>query len=220
MFHAGHPLTRSRVSTFDEAIALAATFTDVVLGTLQAASLAFATNGDAGLVPLIGSVIGQEGEQEGWYRIVQGKRPSSSPFLTASAGPFAFTALQSFIVPGSCPNANTIDIPILKPMSITTMNLQPVNQTLQFEVAGSANLKGMYVAYISGQNVAVVEPIMDVKSAGGMTTFSAYFPFQDGASMFSNGLTIAAVTMGSGPFVDASAVAGAAVYGPGLIEIG
>jgi hypothetical protein len=151
---------------------------------------------------------------------VQGKRPSSSPFLTASAGQFAFTALQSFVIPGSCPNANTIDIPILQPLAITTMNLQPVNQTLDFEVSGSPSLKGMYVAYISGQNVAVVEPITDVKSANGMTTFSAYFPFQGGSAMFSDGLTIAAVTTGDGPFVDASAVAAAAVYGPGLIEIG
>ena len=78
----------------------------------------------------------------------------------------------------------------------------------------------MYVAYISGQNVAVVGPIIDVKSANGMTTFSAYFPFQDGSAMFSDGLTIAVVTMGDGPFVDASAVAAVAVYGPGLIEIG
>lgn len=105
-------------------------------------------------------------------------------------------------------------------MTVTITNPQPVNQTLTFEVAGSPSLKSMYVAYISGQNVAVVEPLMDVKSAGGMTTFSAYFPFQDGSAMFSNGLTIAAVTTGSGPFVDASAVAAAAVYGPGLIEIG
>lgn len=100
------------------------------------------------------------------------------------------------------------------------MNPQPVNQTLSFEVAGSVSLQGMYVAYISGQNVAVVEPITDVKREGGMTTFSAYFPFQGGATMFSDGLTIAAVTVGSGPFADAGAVAGAAVYGPGLIEIG
>jgi hypothetical protein len=168
-------------------------------------------------VPLVASIIGQEGEQEGWYRIVQSKRPSSSPFLTASAGPFAFTALQSFVIPGSCPNINTIDIPTLKPLTVTTANPKPVNQTLGFEVAGKANLEGLYVAYISGQNVAVVEPIMNVNSNKGLTTFSASFPFQDG---FSNGLTIAAVVMGMGPFDNATAVAGAAVYGPGLIEIG
>jgi hypothetical protein len=205
------------VTTFDEAIALAATFTDVVLGTLQGASSSFATNNDTALVPLVASIIGQEGEQEGWYRILQSKRPSSSPFLTASAGPFAFTALQSFVIPGSCPNINTIDIPTLKPLTVTTANPKPVNQALEFEVAGEASLKGLFVAYISGQNVAVVEPIFNVRSSKGMTTFSASFPFRDG---FSNGLTIAAVVEGMGPFDNATAVAGAAIYGPGLIEIG
>lgn len=208
------------MTTFDEAIALAATFTDLVLGTLQSAAYAFATNNDTALVPLVASIIGQEGEQEGWYRIAQSKRPSSSPFLTASAGPFAFTALQSFVIPGSCPNIGTIDIPTLKPLTITTPSPKAVNQTLAFEVAGTASLSGMSVAYISGQNIAVVEPITNVKTVKGMTTFSAMFPFQDGSASFSNGLTIAAVVMGMGPFDNATAVAGASVYGPGLIEIG
>ena len=47
------------VDNFDDAINLARTFTDVVLGTLQDAQSAFATDGDAELVPLIGSVIGE-----------------------------------------------------------------------------------------------------------------------------------------------------------------
>ena len=42
------------VDTFDDAIRLASTFTDVVLGTLQDAQNTFATDGDAALVPLIG----------------------------------------------------------------------------------------------------------------------------------------------------------------------
>jgi hypothetical protein len=191
------------------------------MGTLQAASYAFATNNDTALVPLVASIIGQEGEQTGFYRIVQNKRPSSSPFLTASAGPFAFTALQQFVSPGSCPNIDTIsaDIPTLQGLTVTTAKPTATNSTLDFQIAGMPNLTNMYVAYISGQNVAVVEPIMGVKTANNMTTFSAMFPFQDGSAMFSDGLTIAAVTKGNGPFANATAVAGAAVYGPGLIEI-
>jgi len=42
------------VDNFDDAIRLASTFTDVVLGTLQDAQINFATDGDAELVPLIG----------------------------------------------------------------------------------------------------------------------------------------------------------------------
>ena len=48
---------------FDSAIDFARTFTDVVLGTLQDAQNGLAVNGDDELVALIGSVIGQEGEQ-------------------------------------------------------------------------------------------------------------------------------------------------------------
>ena len=47
------------VDNFDDAINLARTFTDVVLGTLQDAQNAFATDGDSELVSLIGSVIGE-----------------------------------------------------------------------------------------------------------------------------------------------------------------
>ena len=209
------------VTSVNEALALAGTFTDLVLGTLQSASYAFASNNDTALVPLVASIIGQEGEQEGWYRLAQGKKPSASPFLTASAGPFAFTALQSFVIPGSCPNINLIsaDIPTLQPLTITTAMPQAKNSTLDFQIMGSSKLSGMYIAYISGQTVPVVEPIKNVKTANNMTTFSAAFPFQSATGYFSNGLTIAAVVMGMGPFANVSAVADAAVYGPGLIEI-
>ena len=209
------------VDNVNDALALAGTFTDLVLGTLQSASYAFATNGDAALVPLVASIVGQEGEQEGWFRIAQGKTPSSSPFLTASAGQFAFTALQSFIVPGSCPNINLIsaDIPTLQGLTVTTAMPQAKNSTLDFSVMGTTKLSGMSVAYVSGQTVPTVVPIMNVTSANNMTTFSASFPFQNPSNYFSNGLTIASVVMGSGPFANVSAVAAAAVYGPGLIEI-
>ena len=50
-------------SDFDTAINFARTFTDVVLGTLQDAQNGLAVNGDDALVALLGSVIGQEGEQ-------------------------------------------------------------------------------------------------------------------------------------------------------------
>ena len=193
-----------------------------MLGTLQAASYASATNGDTALVLLVASIVGQQGEQEGWYRIVQGKRPSASPFLTASAGPFTFTALRSFVVPGSCPNSISTDITTLQPLTVTTPRPAPVNGTLAFAVVGAPSLDGLYVAYVSGQNVAVVEPITDVEAvaAKNVTTFKALFSFQTGAAMFSAGLTIGAVTVGKGPFANASAVADNAVYGPGLIEIG
>lgn len=56
-----------------DALNLAATFTDVVLGTLQDIQLHIAqNNADDGpaVVPIIGSVIGDEGEQTGFFRNV------------------------------------------------------------------------------------------------------------------------------------------------------
>ena len=95
------------MSDFNSSIKLAATFTSLVLGTLQDVIEIFAERGDVPLTVGVASVVGQEGEQEGWYRLLQGKVPSELPFLTTSTREFAFNALnQNFIVPGSCPNIN------------------------------------------------------------------------------------------------------------------
>ena len=49
-------------TNFTESIAIAETFTAVVLGALQGAAYNFAVDAKArALVPLIGSIIGQEG---------------------------------------------------------------------------------------------------------------------------------------------------------------
>jgi len=60
-------------TTFDDAIAVAGTFTDLVLGTLQDVQLQAAIHGDLPIVPAVGSVIGNEGEQEGFFRLLQHK---------------------------------------------------------------------------------------------------------------------------------------------------
>jgi hypothetical protein len=105
-------------TNFEDAIALAKTFTDVVLGTLQDVINIFAVNGDQGLPGAIGSVIGQEGEQNGFYRILQNQNliPSALPFMTASTRDFAFSALQGF-VNGFCPGSES---PITPPLNTAT----------------------------------------------------------------------------------------------------
>jgi hypothetical protein len=235
-------------TTFDDAIALAATFTDVVLGTLQDVIEIFADNNDNAATRGIASVIGQEGEQDGFYRILQNKNliPSANPFLTTSTRDFAFSALQGFVVPGSCPNEDLIKLKIFGVLTVDTKVVQPQDQNIMFSFdiaslaqanilpadfssASSAQwFKGssldltkvdystLSVVYINQQNLPVVEPLLNPKVSGTVVSFNAFFPFQE---KLLNGLTIAAITVGSGPFASAGAVANATLFGPGLIEV-
>jgi hypothetical protein len=221
------------VNSFIDAIALASTFTDVVLGTLQDVESIFGTNGDNGLIRGVASVIGQEGEQNGFYRTILKKIPSALPFLTTSTRQFAFSALnQDFVVPGSCNATNlaTINLPIFAPLTVETQNIAAKSQTLDFSISLPSNVTSTYgtnytsyvsnlsLTYINQQNTPVVEQITNVKSQGnGVLTFQANFPFN--GTTFGNGLTIAAVTKGASSFTSADAVAEATLFGPGLIEI-
>ena len=210
------------VTDFNSAIALASTFTDVVLGTLQDVEEIFGVEGDNGFLRGIASVIGQEGEQNGYYRLILGKIPSALPFLTTSTREFAFSALnQLVIVPGSCPNIDTINLPIFGPLNVLTNPVAPTDQNLQFSFTTSdstylQDTSSLSLVYINQQNLPVVEPLQNVKVAGNTITFDALFPYNE---FEMNGLTIAAVTKGPGAFATADDVAKATLFGPGLIEI-
>lgn len=208
------------VTNFTQAIVLAQTFTDIVLGTLPEAQAIFAA--DAGdespLVPLFGSVLAQEGEQVGFYRFAQSKTPSAAPFLTGGSPSFAFTAIQMFIVPGSCPQPlSNINLTTFGPLTVVTTP-EAKSMTLEFAVPGAVSPAANSIVYLSGANLPVTVPISNVSSVAGKSAFTASFPF---ASGFANGLTIAALVKGAGQtFKSNDAVAAATVYGPGLIEVG
>jgi hypothetical protein len=220
------------VTNLDDAIALASTFTDVVLGTLQDVATLMGTDGDAGLIRGVASVIGQEGEQNGFYRQLQNKIPSALPFLTASTRDFAFSALnQNFIVPGSCPNFNTINLKVFGVLTIETRagDIKPQPETIDFsfqipksglDPAWKSDCSGLELVYINQQNAPVVAQLknVDVDTKAGKVTFSALFPFD--AATFGNGLTLAAVVNPSGAdLTTVDGVAAATQFGPGLIEI-
>ncbi|RMZ84559.1 hypothetical protein DV737_g1203, partial [Chaetothyriales sp. CBS 132003] len=211
---------KAGVSDLKSAISLASTFTDVVLGTLQDVIVKLGLNGDAAVSRGIASVVGQEGEQNGFYRSLLGKLPSALPFLTASTREFAFSALnQNFVIPGTAPNIDTIDLPIFGALNVLTPDIQPQDQNLQFSFATTADTTsadGLWLVYINQQNTPVVEAITDAQTQDGVVTFAAPFPFNENEL---NGLTIAAVTKGSGPFANVDDVANATVFGPGLIEV-
>ncbi|CZR63151.1 related to sexual development protein (LsdA) [Phialocephala subalpina] len=212
------------VDAFSGAMVLASTFTDAVLGTLQEVQTLFATDGDASLISGVGSIIGQEGEQNGFYRNMLGKIPSALPFLTTMTREFAFSSLnQDFVVPGSCPNIDEIDLPVFATLTVVTPDIQPKSQNIQFsfdtskDKAIESRLSGLSLVYINQQNNPVVENLQDVQVQNSTVLFTAQFPFDE--ATFGNGFTIAAVTNSSGPFSSAGAVANATLFGPGLIEI-
>jgi len=222
-------------TNFDDAIILASTFTDVVLGTLQDVIEIFANNNDNANTRGVAAVIGQEGEQNGFYRLLQKKIPSSQPFLTTSTRDFAFSALQAFVVPGSCPNADLIDLKIFGVLNLETKVIEPKDQTLSFnfDIKTLLASKGVInseshtdyskydystlsLAYINQQNVPIVEKLQNIKVKGTVVSFDAFFPFEEDLLF---GLTLAAVTINAGPFKNAGDVANNTLFAPGLIEV-
>ena len=205
------------VSNLEEAITFAATFTSVVLGTLQDIQQVFGQNPkQSAFVRAVGSVIGQEGEQEGFYNAVRGKFPSSSPFLTTSVRDFAFTAINANVVPGSCPNKDLIKLKEFKPLTLVTPQAEISPKTRELEFSWPAVMKPSSIVYISGgsnvPNVVDFE-VNEEKSDDKTTIVSAKFPF-DVANGFAEGLTIAAATKGKGPFKNANEVSADTIFGP------
>lgn len=207
------------VCNFRSAIRLAQTFTDIALGTLPAIQVAFALDGgqELGLVQIFSSVLGQEAEQVGFFRYAQKKVPSAAPQLTGGDANFAFTVLNQFIVPGSCPVP--FDSIPLKLFGKLDVPVQPPahNSTLKFVAGGRVTEGGNSLVYISGQNTPLTVPIAHTAWDGKATTFEADFPFDLG---FARGLTLAVVVNGvDGVYQTYADVAAATLYGPGNIEV-
>ncbi|KAK0702990.1 hypothetical protein B0T26DRAFT_838784 [Lasiosphaeria miniovina] len=212
-----------------DAVRLADTFTDLVLGTLQDASQGLAINGDNGAVRGVASTIGQEGQQSGFYRSLLSKKPSEKPFLTTSVGPFALSALQQFIVPGSCPfQMSQIGLPIFPVLNVLSgdggRTVEPKDQTLSFsaDLSGSSVLSkiingngaDLTVVYFSGQLVPIKTPLTNVRWSGNVITFDANFPFTENVM---SGLTVASLAI-DGVFVVPGDVVGQTLAAPGLIQ--
>ncbi|KKY31301.1 putative late sexual development protein [Diaporthe ampelina] len=215
-------------SDINSAITLAETFTALVLGTLQDASQLLATNGDAGPVRGVASVIGQEGEQNGWYRTFLGLKPSEKPFLTTSVAAFAFSALQGFV--DSCPfDISQIDIPIFPQLSVLSgsggLDVEARDQALAFE-ADLADVRaaekyigghgdGLYVTYLTGQNLPASQPVTNVSWDGNKVKFEAPFPF---SANVMEGLSVAALTTKK-DFSTPGDVVAATLAAPALVQV-
>ncbi|KAM3498522.1 hypothetical protein MY10362_008161 [Beauveria mimosiformis] len=193
------------------AISLAETFTAIVLGALQGANIAFAKENLTVPIQLISSVIGQEGEQNGFYRHLIKQVPSESPFLTPVPAPFAFSALQLFVIPGSCPfPLANIDLPILPTLAVNggpVAVIEPRDQRLSF----SADLTD---AENSKTNPISV-PITNLKWNGAELTFDADFPFEENVMM---GFSHAALTTAK-DFESVDDIVSATIAAPAIIQV-
>ncbi|KAL9049085.1 MAG: hypothetical protein Q9162_007400 [Coniocarpon cinnabarinum] len=208
------------VGDFESAIALAQTLTDVVLGVLQDVEVnAITANGVAGapLMQAISSILGQEGQQDGYYRTLQLKRPSAEPFLTGNARAFAFNALRSF-VDGDCPSLNEIHFPVFGPLNVVN---QPCgDETVYFNVTTTANSTidehSQKLVYLNGGNLPLVQDFKVENKTGDVTVLSAFFPHDKNVM---DGLTVAAIVKADGKLDSNDGVADATLFGPGLIEV-
>lgn len=185
----------------------------------------------------IASVIGNEGEQNGFYRDFLDLKPSEKPFLTTSTAAFAFSILNQVFV-ASCPfDLAEIALPILAPLTVLSgdggANVTATDQTLQFSAdlsscgAGEGGRQhkadgyvggrgeGLFITYLTGQNLPVSEPVSNVRWEGKTATFEAFFPFEANVM---DGLSIAALTTSSN-FSSADAVVNATLAAPGLIQV-
>lgn len=209
---------------FATSVATISLVTDVVLGILSDAQNVFAADGDDALVGIVGSIIGQEGEQDGYYRSLATKIPSANPLLTGGSGAFGFSALnQMFVVPGTCGNLDAIDIPILEPLTVVTPPTAAdsditysyeVTPAIMKELNGDAS--GLRLVLINQQNTPIVQELENLKLSGTTATFTSPFPY---TANILDGLTIAAVTNGKTAFASPDEVAAAAIWGPGLISV-
>ncbi|KAF2478560.1 hypothetical protein BDY17DRAFT_258230 [Neohortaea acidophila] len=196
------------VDSFNASIALASKFTDLFLGTLADVQTIFASHNDTALIGLVGSIIGQEGEQNGFYRSLLGEVPPALPFLTGGALDFAFNLiLQNFVVAGSCPSLDLLVSRGLKQFGVLERQ----------DGSGTNSSSQAFMTYINQQNAPFSVPMTFTKSDGGAVFFfNASFPAE---TRKLSGLVVAAVTNGQGPFAGPEEVAAATLFGPGLIEV-
>ena len=207
-------------STLNEALTFAITFTDLTIGMLQFASSTFGTEGDLQFLPLVGAIIGQKGERNGFFRERTGKSPTALPLLTEIGDPiFTRSFLQQMVTyPGSCPSDQNAGLPILPSLTVLTKNIQSTTKTIKYSFTNATlpDPTNISLAYINQLNHPVSVPLQSISVSKNTITFTADFPW---ALNLLNGLTIATIVNGHGPFDAPSDAAAAALFGPGLLEV-
>nr|XP_018901895.1 PREDICTED: uncharacterized protein LOC109033648 [Bemisia tabaci] len=207
------------VSNISDAFNFASTFTDVVMGTVQTIMKLLGRNNDTDYIPSVTARVSNEGEQNGFFRYMNNKIPSSNPLLTGSAREFAWSSLnQMVVVNGSCPNSYLIDLQLYPALYVANSPSADSDQNQTIELSTEATVDCSYaVVYISQQNMPLVVPIEDLREDDGVSTFEATFP----ASLLQYGgygLIIFVLTNSTGPFKNVEAVVPNTVAGPYLFD--
>lgn len=214
-----------------DAVKLADRFTNLVVGTLEDVVFQAASNGDAGFTAGVVASVGDEDMQVGGFHAYLGLAPQSQPFATRSFRGLAFSILQDFVVPGTCPNADQIDLPVFQPLTADdppahdtdiefTFSLKPTRVDPHDRKASSYKdfakkynhdnqWKGLSITYFTGQSI-VSEPIKSFRIKGDKVTVKAFFP-QEKFDIF--GLAVAVLTEGD-KFTSVADVQKATIFGP------
>jgi hypothetical protein len=153
------------------------------------------------------------------YHTLLDKIPSALPFLTANTREFAFSSLnQKFTVAGSCPNINTINLPIFKALTVESTDIDAKSATLELNITPISGMDytTLSLVYVNQQNTPVVEKLQDIDISSDKVTFKTLFPYN--GTTFGNGLTIAALASGE-TFTNVNDVTKATIAGPSPIEI-
>lgn len=204
------------VTSFDAAIRMADDFSGLLIGVISAVIQQFIDGGDGepSTIAQFCAVLGQEGQQDGFFRLMASKVPNANPFLTSTTLSFLYSHIkQSYVAKGTCPS--TIDLPLYETL-IPLDAPGASNTTVRYNTTQTGVTTNYHIAYMSGQISPVVVPISKIAKHGSVTTFTADFPFDTG---FSRGLTVAALVKNNGPFANASQVADSTLAGPGLIQV-
>lgn len=202
-----------------------------MLGALQGANVLLSKGGQHDLVQLISSVIGQEGEQNGYYRYFLNRIPSEKPFLTYVPAAFAFSVLQAVVVPGSCPyDLSRINLPIFpllfpnnRPVPIDLLKPEDQMITFQGDLSSATNARGyvggsggeLFLTYTTGQQLPISVGISNVSWSGNTISFDANFPYSEHVMA---GFSHATLTT-TNKFDSAEEVAGSTLVGPALLQV-
>lgn len=142
---------------------------------------------------------------------------------------FAFSALQLFVIPGSCPFAlANIDLPILPPLAVNggpIAAIEPKDQRLSFsadikdapdsKTYVGADAAKLWLTYTTGQQKPISVPITNVKWSGSKISFDADFPFEKNVMM---GFSHAALTTAK-DFESADDMVCATLAAPAIIQV-